>query len=139
MQAEENKTDQEVGGVRGFLLLFIVFLVLQTLNTFFASISLFSDTAAYSKISGVLLVAYSGYGVLVIALIIGKSLHAKKHATILLCIAILLTLGFAISDYVVLEAKPTLRQGSIVLISVVWMLYLSHSRRVAATFSKYKR
>lgn len=119
-------------GIKGFLLLFVLILAVQSISTIIVSIR---DVLNGENPSKILLLPVGIYGLYVLYLLLLKRNNAPLHVQRwlgALCIACLLIIGLTIL------INPNRLENTFIVNPIgalIWLAYFSYSKRVKATYS----
>lgn len=130
-QAENDK--MRLYGIKGFLLLFVIFVPAGSLILAFWGFDLWRVGAGLFPVASVLALLLAGYGLYAFRLLIRKECAAPKHAQWFLILIFLLNLFVLFSTW---QLTQHLQLGpvGVGITPLLWLGYLSWSRRVAATY-----
>jgi hypothetical protein len=126
--------EERLTGIRGWLLWFIVSVLLNSLlHVFFGLVFLRSNTSM-GLITGVLSLMLAGYGLVVFYLLIRKKSTAPRSAELFLILGFIVSLFGAMAGWMVTHRWDS---GGLLFAGMsvaVWLTYLHSSRRVANTY-----
>jgi Protein of unknown function (DUF2569) len=143
LQASSAEKSEEqiksLSGIKGLLLLFVLvvlgnsaYIVLTVLISFVQ----YTNLAVFIVFA--LLLTVGAYGLFVFNVLIRRNPSAPRHATNWVIIMPIMNVLYAVVGYLTGEEMP----GGVVnlvrsaMFSVIWLTYLPHSKRVAATYGR---
>jgi hypothetical protein len=121
-------------GVHGFLLLFVVVLVVNSLFAALFGLAFVRAGDLVIMLFGVLWLIFAGYGFSVVYLLIRKQSTAPQHAERLLILGCLLSIVSALVVWMVTPGSNLAPAFYGVIGALLWLGYLRSSRRVANTY-----
>lgn len=128
---EETK---KIYGIKGFLLLFILIILGNSLFFIITGLSTFTNyTGLISFLISLPIILIGIYGIFTFILLIRKKTNAPKHAEKWIILAFIFSLIISVFYYYYLRDIPFFLLGSCIF-ALIWLTYLQNSKRVKTTY-----
>jgi len=140
IKQQETVRDDQLRGIRGWLIVFLIVFALGSLRWLLEGIAALVEVQSFLQFLLVLpQPVVGGWGLFVLALLMAKKPSAPRHAIRWLITVLAYRLVYGLVTVMSIGGVSSSEAGLLVLSfagNALWLTYLSSSRRVAVTYSK---